>query len=131
VACTSASTGFGRTFAILRKQSAKNKWRDDQSRLDFGGSVHFEGAGMVTPGERSNASICADFPASALLLFDCDPQSAQISPSRKGLPQGWARDVTRRDAQITQPEPKSALKQIRIARNPDWWKSRSEHEPNG
>jgi hypothetical protein len=62
---------------------------------------------------------------------DCDPQSAQISLSRKGLPRGWARDLTRRDAQITSPEPKSALKQIRIARNPDWWKSRSEHEPNG
>jgi len=127
--------------------------------------VHFEGAGMVTPGERSNASTCADFPASALLLSvvaaefkigeapcsdefdvkvieqtgdivsgdgnclttpfganfkcgdhigDCDPQSAQIS-SRKSL----------------QPEPKSALKQIRMARNPDWWKSRSECEPNG
>ena len=127
--------------------------------------MHFEGAGMVTPGERSNASTCADFPASALLLSvvaaefkigeapcsdefdvkvieqtgdivsgdgnrlttpfganfkcgdhigDCDPQSAQIS-SRKSL----------------QPEPKSALKQIRMARNPDWWKSRSECEPNG
>jgi len=145
---------------------------------------------MVTPGERSNASTGADFPAPALLLSvvalesvasraaefkigetpcsdefdvkvieqtgdivsgdgnrlttpfganfkcddhngDCDPQSAQISLSRKGLPRGWARDLTRRDAQITSPEPKSALKQIRIARNPDWWKSRSEHEPNG
>jgi hypothetical protein len=153
--------------------------------------VHFEGAGMVTPGERSNASTCADFPAPALLLSvvalesvasraaefkigetpcsdefnvkvieqtgdivsgdgnrlttpfganfkcgdhigDCDPQSAQISLSKKWLPQGWARDLMRRDAQITlQPEPKSALKQIRIARNPDWWKSRSEREPNG
>jgi hypothetical protein len=122
--------------------------------------VHFEGAGMVTPGERSNASTCADFPAPALLLSvvalesvasraaefkigetpcsdefnvkvieqtgdivsgdgnrlttpfganfkcgdhigDCDPQSAQISLSKKGLPQGWARDLMRRDAQIT------------------------------
>jgi hypothetical protein len=91
---------------------------------------------MVTPGERSNASTCADFPAPAPLLSvvalesvasraaefkigeslttpfganfkcgdhigDCDPQSAQISLSKKGLPQGWARDLMRRDAQIT------------------------------
>ena len=122
--------------------------------------MHFEGAGMVTPGKRSNASTCADFPAPAPLLSvvalesvasraaefkigetpcsdefdvkvieqtgdivsgngnrlttpfganfkcgghigDCDPQSAQISLSRKGLPQGWARDLMRRDAQIT------------------------------
>jgi hypothetical protein len=121
---------------------------------------------MVTPGERSNASTCADFPAPALLLSvvalesvasraaefkigeslttpfganfkcgdhigDCDPQSAQISLSKKGLPQGWARDLMRRTRKSLQPEPKSALKQIRIARNPDWWKSRSEREPNG
>src|SRR5262249_32880818 len=34
-------------------------------------------------------------------IGDCDPQSAQISLSRKGLPHGWARDLMRRDAQIT------------------------------
>ena len=33
-------------------------------------------------------------------IGDCDPQSPQISLSRKGLPQGWARDLMRRDAQI-------------------------------
>ena len=152
--------------------------------------MHFEGAGMVTPGERTNASTCADFPVPTLLLSvvelesvasraaefeigetpcsdefdvkiieqtgdivsgdgnrlttpfganckcgdhigDCDPQSTQILLSRKGLPQGWARDLMRRDAQITSTGTKFALKPIRIARNPDWWKSRSEREPNG
>jgi len=145
---------------------------------------------MVTPGERSNALTCADFPALALLLSvvasesvasraaefkigetpcsdefdvkvieqtgdivsgdgnrlttpfganfkcgdhvsDCDPQSAQISLSRKGLPQGWARDLTRRDAQITSTGTKICLEANSYCRNPDWWKSRSEHEPNG
>jgi hypothetical protein len=62
---------------------------------------------------------------------DCDPQSAPISPIRKGLPQGWARDSMRRDAQITSTGTKFGLKPIRTARNPDWWKSRSEREPNG
>jgi len=145
---------------------------------------------MVTPGERSNALTCADFPALAFLLSvvasesvasraaefkigetpcsdefdvkvieqtgdivsgdgnrlttpfganfkcgdhisDCDPQSAQISLSRKGLPQGWARDLTRRDAQITSTGTKICLEANSYCRNPDWWKSRSEHEPNG
>ena len=122
--------------------------------------MHFEGAGMVTPGERTNASTCADFPVPTLLLSvvelesvasraaefeigetpcsdefdvkiieqtgdivsadsnrlttpfganfkcgdhigDCDPQSTQILLSRKGLPQGWARDLMRLEAQIT------------------------------
>jgi hypothetical protein len=51
---------------------------------------------MVTPGERSNASICADFPASALLLFDCDPQSAQISPEGAATGMGARFDAARR-----------------------------------
>ena len=71
---------------------------------------------MVTPGEQSNASTCADFPAPALLLSVVALESVasraaefkigenlcstQISLSRKGLPQGWARDLMRRDAQI-------------------------------
>ena len=62
---------------------------------------------------------------------DCDPQSALISLTRKGLPQGWARDLMRRDAQITSTGTKFALKPIRTARNSDWWKSRSERKPNG
>jgi hypothetical protein len=62
---------------------------------------------------------------------DCDPQSTLISLIRKGLPQGWARDLMRRDAQITSTGTKLALKPICTARNPDWWKSRSEREPNG
>ena len=64
-------------------------------------------------------------------IGDCDLQSAPISPIRKGLPQGWARDSMRRDAQITSTGTKFALKPIRTARNADWWKSRSEREPNG
>ena len=34
-------------------------------------------------------------------IGDCDPQSPQISLSRKGLPLGWARDLMRQDARIT------------------------------
>jgi hypothetical protein len=62
---------------------------------------------------------------------DCESQSALISPIRKALPQGWARDLMRRDAQITSTGTKFALKPIRTARNSDWWKSRSERKPNG
>jgi hypothetical protein len=77
---------------------------------------------MVTPGERSSASTCADFPATGDIvsgdgnrlttpfganfksgnhISDCELQSAQVSLSRKVLPQGWARDLMRRDAQST------------------------------
>jgi hypothetical protein len=57
--------------------------------------------------------ICADVPASALLLFVV------------------ARDLARRDAQITSTGTKICLEANSYCRNPDWWKSRSEHEPNG
>jgi len=53
-----------------------------------------------------------------------------INPRRTRRPQN---QIERRaeTCKPLQPEPKSALKQIRIARDPDWWKSRSECEPNG
>ena len=37
-------------------------------------------------------------------IGDCDPQSAQISLSRKGLPLGWARDLMRQDNESLAPK---------------------------
>ena len=62
---------------------------------------------------------------------DCDPQSALISLTRKGLPQGWARDLMRRDAQIASARTKICFEANSYCQDPDWWKSRSEREPNG
>ena len=64
-------------------------------------------------------------------IGDCDLQSAPISPIRKGLPQGWARDLMRRDAQITSTGTKICFEANSYCQDPDWWKSRSEREPNG
>jgi hypothetical protein len=64
-------------------------------------------------------------------IGDCDLQSAPISPIRKGLPQGWARDLMRRDVQITSAGTKICFEANSYCQDPDWWKSRSEREPNG
>jgi hypothetical protein len=46
-------------------------------------------------GNRLTTPLGADFKCGDH-IGDCDPQSARISLSRKGLPQGWARDLMRR-----------------------------------